>query len=210
MAAREFDFPEGLDLEDKVAYAIGCLVMEWGITETLFYGVLEALAGRRDTENATVVWLSNRDNRGRIELITKLAKVQNLGPVAPDEIVTLCKRFRAVTKVRNFFCHATYDASAGGELLGVEGFQLTDNDDPVGREYRPLSQGLVNEIVTAIQDAKRLNIDMWRFMPRLKAALGVQHPTLPPELQEYLDRVDPQPRPDTDAAQPSQPKPSED
>lgn len=194
-AKAKFAYPDSLDLEDKLGYGIGALVMHWGSCETLFYGMLEALAGREGTDVGAILWLSHRSNRDRLDLIQRLAKARGLKPALVGEIVDLCARFKSVTRVRNFFCHASYRADPQGNCLGVEGYQLTDEDIPLKLELRPLTKGLLNEIKCAVVDAITLHGDGWTLILKLRHELKSRLPALPPGLDEYLSRKGLPPRP---------------
>ncbi|WP_337188074.1 hypothetical protein [Phenylobacterium sp.] len=188
----KFEYPDNLDMSGQLAYGVGVLVMQWGICESVFYGILDALAGQSNTGIGVVVWFSSRNNRDRIDLIVHLSKARALSTKTEREVAAACKRMRSVTKVRNFFCHAYYEADALGDgaIKTVRGYSLTDAYEPLAVDARPLTKGLLNEIASAIRETARLNYDAWKLLLQIQKELKVQHPELPPGLHEYLSKAD--------------------
>lgn len=181
-----FEYPAALDNDDKLAYGVGALVMHWGTCESLFYGLLDAMAGKPDNNTGPILWLSHRNTRDRLDLVVRLAREQG---AFPTEVAAACKKFRSINRVRNHFCHAAYRSNAVGDLLGVESHTLTDKDEPLQADFRPLSSGMLNEIAHAIHEAEALNPILWELLIRVRDKLGVSHPALPPELPEYLSKI---------------------
>ena len=185
----KFKYPDSLDLDDQLAYGVGTLVANWSVIETLFYGLLEVLAGRAKTDTARVIWLSLRTTEARLNLILQLAKVQTIAPVTAKDVESMCNRFTGISKVRNWFCHAVYRADASGKLQFLENTRLGHADDPLSVERKPLNKATLNEISHTIGEASQLNRDLWLLLIRLHETLPAgQHLELPPERDEYLAR----------------------
>jgi hypothetical protein len=181
----EFAYPDSLDMEDRLGYGIGALVMHWGTCESLLYGMLDAMIGHAKADTGAIVWLTIRNARDRMDLLQRIAKERD---VFPDEIALVCRRFGSINKVRNFFCHGYYSAKTDGTVEGVHGYDLNDPKTPVNREFRPLDKALLNQIACAVRDAQKLNPDLWRLLVRVRDKLGTSHPELPLGLEEYLKR----------------------
>lgn len=193
----KFKYPDSLDLDDQLAYGVGSLVMHWGVVETMFYGLLECMAGRADTQNARVIWLTLRTTEARLGMIGQLAKVQNLGEVTAGEVQSACERFKGITRVRNYFCHAFYEADLSGQIVEIQNLRLSQSDDPLSEDHKPLNKATLNEIAHAVGEALKLNIDMWKLLIRLRQSLGQEQLLeLPEGLDEYLARGGPPHRPD--------------
>jgi hypothetical protein len=192
----KFEYPDGLSVEDKLAYGVGALIMHWAGIESLLFGILECLVGRKGTENGRVVWLSLRTTEARIALIKHLANSQELSSETVSRIEKICSRFNGVNRVRNHFCHSHYKADIHGNLLLVENVKLDAGEAKFLETVKRVDKATINELAHAIRSAGQLNIDMWLLVLDLQRMIpSAPRLELPEGLEEYLENGGPLPRP---------------
>lgn len=194
-----FEYPKVGGRPEKLAFGIGALVMQWGVCESTFYTLLETLAGKPNTGIGVVIWFSIRSNRGRVELIERLSRAVDISTGLQSRVADLCKRFKVLTRSRDFYCHAEYrTVGMNGEVSHIVGRQFSEKDDPLKLEVREVSDKLLAQIQRDVEAASILAADALKLMLALQSELRVQHPVLPQELLEALATTDRLARPDTD------------
>ena len=181
-----FEYPPGLEMSDQLAFGVGAFVMQWGVCESAFYGLLEVLAGKPEAGVGVVIWFSIRSNRGRAELVERLARAHDISTGLQADITKATERFKSLTKARDFYCHAEYRSGIDGRVSHVAGRRFSTKDDPLNTEIRPLTNGLLRQIAGNVTDAANLGVDALRLILRLQDELRSQHPQLPQELLEAL------------------------
>lgn len=73
-----FTVPASLTVEQQVIFCVGQLIAEWAITESVLRGLFVALTGGDSSQSADfseVSWLSQSNNKGRCDLLTRCAQV---------------------------------------------------------------------------------------------------------------------------------------
>lgn len=184
-----FDYPEGLDLQDQLVFGVGALVIQWADCETAFYGILETLVGRPNSGVGIVVWEAVRNTRDRLDLVAHLTKAQSLPPALEVAVGDAVARFRSVSKVRNFYCHAEYQSDDAGLITRIVSRKLIQEHEPLSLDSRPVGKGMINDIANTIRAAASLKADALRLIYRLQDELAVSQPELPQGLREHLDTL---------------------
>lgn len=106
----------------NVYHAIGVLVINWAADESWFQAMLRPFFGG-DKWSAAVAWYSFNSTANRLELVLRLCR-QNIDDAALlAEIEAAHTEFAGCTKVRNYFCHATY-------MYADDGNDITRSPEP--------------------------------------------------------------------------------
>jgi hypothetical protein len=158
--------------QHHILMQIGNLGLNWSNNESMFIYVVMVLLDVEEVE-AAIIFSTLNTTRARLDLVRRLAMVKIRDEAAAIALKRLIRRFEAATRLRNEFNHCMYKLNAQGEITHThlmrpheEGGRLT-----LG-ELREMDEGRVAEIVEANRQLKRLNRDLWAFLPQLKAALA--------------------------------------
>jgi hypothetical protein len=178
-------WPKGLDREDCIFLAIGRLVAAVSSCETFFLAVLECLVPHKDNErHCEVLWLSHRGARARIQMVLRVAKMNNLPPDLLAEVEHCAKLMNGISKLRNFYCHARYLSEEDGSAK-FEGYELeSDFDsieavDMVRTKIKPINRKSMVELIATVNRAERMSVKMVEVGHRLRAHTGALHVQLP-------------------------------
>ena len=163
--------PELAERRNLILTMIGNLVFSWSNNESLFIYVLMLLLST-DQASAAVVFATLNTTRARLDLIQRLAKIHVTDRSIEKELVKLIDRFNECTRVRNEFNHCMYTVDAQGAITHTHALRILEKGHGLSfGEARPMDQAREKEMVKTINDLRRLNRDIWAFMPRLQAHL---------------------------------------
>ncbi len=172
------------DIDHNIGFIgnIGALIINWSNTESVFMSILQTLL---DMEHfaAAVVWHSLKTSEARLNLVMRLAKERVQDPEILTEVESIVARFKRSTRIRNFYCHATYEYDAERKLDSATSVQVTFDDDPLRFETKPFDAATANEIVNASHQLQAINDNAWEVGERLDLLFGTQHvkrPVRPP------------------------------
>lgn len=113
--------------------------------------------------------MSTRTTRARVEILQRSAVASDIPPDYKTEILRILEAFKPVNKARNFYCHAAFSADdASGELVSIEGYEMTLTDEIVKITVKPATRGLVNEIRDHVRRSGDLNRQIWPFLQHLR------------------------------------------
>lgn len=150
--------------------AIGKLVTEWAVCESLIWGLFSSLTETESGGTSAVLWLSFRNTSSRVNVVDRLAKSAELSEMLKTEVEEAVNNFNALSKVRNFFCHAWYAANTETlQLAAIESHRLSSNGVVVEREE--FTEATVAKVTVAIQDAQKLCRSLWRVLHDLRDEL---------------------------------------
>lgn len=161
------------------ATAIGQLIIAWANNESVFLAMFQVLMGNTQL-GATIIWVSQRTSRSRLELLDKLAR--DALPNHPEliaEIQAAIKRFKGLSRLRNFYAHATYQYDENFYLTSAHGYSWAEEGDPVRPEDKLLNTATFNEIGQTIVELGHLNRHLWSLVPKMEAALQVKRVKYP-------------------------------
>ncbi len=164
--------PGSADRRTLILALIGNLVFSWSNNESLFIYVLMLLL-ETDQASAAVVFATLNTTRARLDLIHRLAKLKIKDPAMEKELDRIIERFNDCTRVRNEFNHCMYTVGSHGEITHSHSLRIieTKNQLRLG-DIRPMDDSRLKEMRETTDELKRLNRDIWGFLPRLEAHLS--------------------------------------
>jgi len=163
--------PESAGRRNLILTMIGNLVFSWSNNESLFIYILMLLLNT-DQASAAVVFATLNTTRARLDLIQRLARIHVADRPIEKELTKLIERFNACTRVRNEFNHCMYTVDAHGAITHTHVLRIVEKGGGLSfGEVRPMDQVREKEMVKTINDLRRLNRDIWAFMPRLQTHL---------------------------------------
>jgi hypothetical protein len=163
--------PGSADRRTLILALIGNLVFSWSNNESLFIYVLMLLL-ETDQTSAAIVFATLNTTRARLDLINRLARIKIKDQAMQKELDRIIERFNDCTRVRNEFNHCMYTVDGHGEITHSHSIRIieTKNQLRLG-DVKPMDDARLKEMRDTTDDLKRLNRDIWSFMPRLEAHL---------------------------------------
>lgn len=162
---------ETADHRTKILALIGNLVFSWSNNESMFIYVLMVLL-ETDEVSAAIVFATLNTTRARIELVQRLAKAKIKDRETAKTLERVIDRFNDYTRVRNEFNHCMYTLSDRGEITHTHAMRIRESKGRlVLGEIRAMDESRLNEMVKTINDLKKLNRELWDFLPRLQASV---------------------------------------
>lgn len=159
-------------------FAIGGLVVNWANNESVFMAMLQALIGE-DKLSASIVWHSHRTTQARMTLVSRLVREQVKDQTLVNEIETAISQFKGFSRVRHFYCHATYTYDNHLCLRQASGASFPQDGEAIRFEDKPMNKATLNEIADASIKLGTFNRETWKLVERLQASLGRQRVKLP-------------------------------
>lgn len=163
--------------------AIGGLVINWANNESVFMAMLQVLI-KGGKKSAAIVWYSHRTSNARLELMHRLARERIANKKLLKDLEQAIKQFKGFSRVRNFYCHATYHYDGNLNLREATSAVATQEGDPLVFESKKLEKAALNEITHASIELAKLNRHLWSIVQRLQTALRVRRVKLPLLLAE--------------------------
>ncbi|MFC0202082.1 hypothetical protein [Paracoccus rhizosphaerae] len=100
--------PSGLPEDfDALLLLIGRLTYSWTNTESLLIHLIAGLA-RVDKETALVIFLTLNTTRARVDLVERLAKLDQVPAQHRTRILDLTREFMGLSVLRNRYSHSIY------------------------------------------------------------------------------------------------------
>lgn len=163
--------PGSADRRTLILALIGNLVFSWSNNESLFIYVLMLLL-KTDQASAAVVFATLNTTRARLDLIHRLAKMTIKDQAMGKELDRIIARFNECTRIRNEFNHCMYTVDNQGEITHSHSLRIieTKNQLRLG-DIRPMDDLRLKEMRQTTDELKRLNRDIWNFLPRLESHL---------------------------------------
>lgn len=158
--------------------SIGSLVVNWGNNESVFMAMLQLLlvGGQH---SAAIVWHSHRTTNARLELVDRLCRERIDDPELVKDIVKAIENFKGLSRVRNFYCHATYRYDPELNLQSAQGATYKQEGYPIVFETKMMDRAMINEMADASLKLGDLNRRLWKLVMRVESALGVKLSNLP-------------------------------
>jgi len=163
--------PKSADHRTSILALIGNLVFSWSNNESLFIYLLMLLL-RTDQTSAAIVFATLNTTRARLDLIQRLAKVNVRDRDLEKALNDLIERFNDCTRIRNEFNHCMYMVDDRGEITHTHSIKIVETRKRLQfGEVRPMDDARIKEMMATIQELKKLNRDIWQFLPRLQRHL---------------------------------------
>jgi hypothetical protein len=158
--------------------AIGGLVVNWANNESVFMAMLQTLIGE-DRLSASIVWHSHRTTQARLQLVTRLVREQVKDLNLVSDIENAISQFKGFSRVRHFYCHATYTYDDDLCLRQASGASFPQDGEAIRFEDKPMNKATLNEISDTSIKLGTFNRETWKLVERLQASLGRQRVKLP-------------------------------
>ncbi len=163
--------PQSAGHRTSILALIGNLVFSWSNNESLFIYLLMLLL-KTDQTSAAIVFATLNTTRARLDLIQRLAKVQIHDRDTDRTLTSLIERFNECTRIRNEFNHCMYLVDDRGEITHTHSIKIVETRKRLQLgEVRPMDDHRISEMIEATQELKRLNRDIWHFLPLLQQQL---------------------------------------
>lgn len=167
--ALEAAAPASSDRRTLVLALIGNLIFSWSNNESLFIYILMLLL-RTDQASAAIAFATLNTTRARLDLIQRLSKVAVRDKKLDKELERLIEKFNEGTYIRNEFNHCMYLVNSHGEITHTQSTRIIQARGGLTfGKMKAVDDARIQEMTTAIQDMKRINRDIWDFLPRLEA-----------------------------------------
>jgi hypothetical protein len=171
-AAIETEAPKHADRQTMILALIGNLVFSWSNNESMFIYILMILL---DTDEATaaIVFVTLNTTRARLDLIHRLAALKISDPAVARPLEGLIKEFNNCTRLRNEFNHCMYVLNDNGEITHMQSMRIQEGRGRIAfGDTREMDDGRVQQLIDAIQRLKKLNRDIWSFLPHLRDGMA--------------------------------------
>lgn len=176
--------------------SIGNLVVNWANNESVFLAMLQMFFGHGGY-TAAIVWHSHRTTVARLDLISRLCRERLKDETLIKDVDSAIQKFKAFSRMRNFYCHATYRYSEELHLVSAQSVTASQEGDPIRFEVKRLDLAALNEMGDTTIRLGEFNAELWKLVRRLQDALGAHHVVLP---QAQLEpRTDQESHPHSDA-----------
>jgi uncharacterized tellurite resistance protein B-like protein len=163
--------PKSADHRTSILALIGNLVFSWSNNESLFIYLLMLLL-RTDQTSAAIVFATLNTTRARLDLIQRLSKVHIQDANLDKTLNKIIERFNDCTRIRNEFNHCMYMVDDRGEITHTHSMKIMETRKRLQLgEVRPMDEERIKEMTAATQELKKLNRDIWQFLPRLQRHL---------------------------------------
>lgn len=164
-----------------VYQAIGVLVVNWAADESWFQAMLAPFFGG-DKWSAAIAWYSYNSTANRLELVLRLCRQHIDDAALLSEIEAAHTEFTGCSRVRNYFCHATYMYADDGKLASANNVSLSQTGRPLRLEERALGPQTLNQITDAARRLADLNEVLAKLPDRISRTLRAQRLKPPPSL----------------------------
>lgn len=163
--------PKSADHRTSILALIGNLVFSWSNNESLFIYLLMLLL-KTDQTSAAIVFATLNTTRARLDLIQRLARVHVHDHELDKTLNDIIERFNDCTRIRNEFNHCMYMVDSRGEITHTHSIKIVETRKRLQfGEVRPMDEQRLKEMMAATHELKRLNRDIWQFLPRLQKHL---------------------------------------
>jgi hypothetical protein len=152
-------------LNKEFSDALASLIVQWANCDTWLVSILELLF-RIDERRAHLIYASFTSSRARAELADRAAIMCLQHPRDVRHLQKLLKEFKATTRTRNRFAHASYHVGFNGMLItSFTSWEFSGShfDGTNAFDHRELDGNIINEIRQADRKAGRLCARFRRF-----------------------------------------------
>ncbi|WP_291844257.1 hypothetical protein [Bradyrhizobium sp.] len=159
------------DRRTEILALIGNLVYSWSNNESMFIYVMMLLLNT-DQTSATVVFATLNTTRARLDLVQRLTSAKVADKLIAKQLEGLVERFNETTKFRNEFNHCIYSLNERGEITSTHALRIQERRGRLQLgQVRKMDNNRIKSIVNAIGELRKLNKDLWEFLPKLEQSL---------------------------------------
>jgi hypothetical protein len=164
--------PGSADRRTMILALIGNLVFAWSNNESMFIYIIMLLM-ETDPTSAGIVFATLNTTRARLDLVERLTKAKVSDRQIAKTLDDLIERFNDCTRVRNEFNHCIYVMNERGEISQTHStrIQTTRGRLQFGT-VRSMDEARIKEMLDTSAELKKLNREIWDFLPRLEAHLA--------------------------------------
>lgn len=149
---------------DSLLLLTGRLNYAWTNTESLLIHLITGLA-RTDKDRAIVIFLTLNTTRARVDLVDRLAKLDDTPPAQKDRVLSFTQAMMKYASLRNRYSHSIYafDPESGDARTIM--MRIADRKDglKMGRSDE-INAASIASIESAIADLSALNKQCWRII----------------------------------------------
>jgi hypothetical protein len=137
------------------------LVFSWSNNESLLIYILMLLL-KTDDVSATVVFGTLNTTRARLDMISRLAKLNIKNREVDARLAKIIERFNAYTRIRNEFNHCIYTVDPQGVITHTQSIRIAEVRGQLQLgSVKPMDQIRIKEIMATVQQLKELNREIW-------------------------------------------------
>ncbi|WP_286185567.1 hypothetical protein [Labrenzia sp. PO1] len=162
------DAPTMADEFQTFLALMGRLNYTWTNTESLLIHMIAGLAGVTK-EVATVIFLTLNTSRARIDLVERLAKLDEQKPDLREEVLSLTRDMHKTLKLKNKYNHCIYSFDNEGRNASTILMRISDQKHKI--EYgksSPINAREITLVRETIQKTQTLNKSLWEFFKQRK------------------------------------------
>jgi hypothetical protein len=171
--------PEVLDIKANFVGGLAHLIIGWANAESWFLSILSILLGG-DEQAAFAVFFSHRNSLSRLELVTGMARERQVNQKLIDDLSILIRRFKELSRKRNFYAHAVYTFGEHDSITSATGVRFNAQDQAYRSETVLIDRRVNKEIRENFRGLQKLTDDLDDFAERLKADPAVRRLKRPP------------------------------
>lgn len=151
---------------DDILLLVGWLNYSWTNTESLLIHLIAGLLST-DKDRAVIVFLTLNTTRARIDLVERLAKLEQVPEEEKHATLELTGRVMKHSGLRNRFSHSIYAFDPNTNVASTIMMRIADRKDniKVGRSDTIDAQ-TIKQIEEALDDMAQLNRDFWAHIRR--------------------------------------------
>ncbi len=167
-AAIELRAPPFAERQQHILMLIGNLGVSWSNNESMFIYVLMLLLEVSEVD-AAIVFATLNTTRARLDLVRRLAAIKITDLALARTLSRLIRKFDSTTKLRNEFNHCMYHLNMQGEITHTHLMRPQEGGGQFSLgEIRELDERRIGEIEANVRLLKRLNRELWDFLPGLR------------------------------------------
>ncbi|MEQ8902023.1 MAG: hypothetical protein RID11_01110 [Roseovarius sp.] len=140
---------------------LGRLTYSWTNTESLLIHLIAGLSGT-SKQKAVIIYLTLNTTRARIDLVERLAKLDDVDKNERDALLTLTGKTQRLAGLRNRYSHCIYSFdNDSGDLATIQ-MRIADRKNAVKvGQMSALDSDTNKAIETSLEEIADLNAEYW-------------------------------------------------
>jgi hypothetical protein len=150
---------------------IGRLAFSWSNNENLLTYLMKLLL-ETDEASTKIIFSTLNTTRARVYLVRRLAEVKVNEPQIKARLQNLTERIEQANRLKNEFMQATFSVNDDGKAASMSMSEVEPGSDRLRFDKdRLVDPARIEAVAEACRDLRRLNRDLWAFLPRLRDAV---------------------------------------